>query len=671
MLIRTIKLKNFRQYKDAEIEFALDKDRNTTVILGENGYGKTTLIRAFNWCLYQTNDFKQDKALLNSQVADAMPLNTEQMVKVTIQLEHHGRVYKIITQEKYHKNSDGVVKKVNNPTTIVSVDKGNNIEDYEDAQAHNIIESILKEEMREFFFYDGESNGIDEISNKKSLKNAISIMMKIKNIEILRDYFDERKSYVVKALNNKVYSDGMKNDEDFDFNLEHIRIEMDKIDQNIENNEKLVESLKNELDNLKKQESEKRQYIKANQQSGEYQREIDRLDKKNKKILNDYQNEYSEYINKLGNPKYHMLLRSLFEKCYEKYKVEDLKKQTSFNSEDSLSNITEDAVNQLIKRGRCLCGAIIEDGNAAYNHLMEAKNHMEPHDYAAYLNDFLNIQENGFETNRESLMELVESFSHKFLDSLDEYEANIDRISDLKTKIAGSADVGKIQYELENIITQIGGKKKEIEIIEQQTLPDLHKNKNTCQKEIEKAISKKEEYKVISKCLEISSDIYRMASTHVKKTSAEVRETLENETNTLFKSMYHGNRSISIDNDFNVKTITDQKELDNSTGIDTVKNFAFVAGMMKTAKKKIVDSDDFGLSSDDIYPLVIDAPFSNTDEEHIKKICDVLPESCDQLIMCMINKDYKIARDDLSDRIGRKYQIIKLSETEDRIEEVD
>ena len=32
---------------------------------------------------------------------------------------------------------------------------------------------------------------------------------------------------------------------------------------------------------------------------------------------------------------------------------------------------------------------------------------------------------------------------------------------------------------------------------------------------------------------------------------------------------------------------------------------------------------------------------------------------------------YKVAKDDLNDKIGRKYQIVKLSETEDIIEEVD
>lgn len=673
MLIRTIKLKNFRQYKDAEIEFALDKDRNTTVILGENGYGKTTLIRAFNWCLYQTNDFKHDKDLLNSQVADDMPCDSDKMVKVTINIEHHNREYTIVTQEKYHKNSDGtVVKKDKKPTTIVTViDENNDVNDCEGAHAHNIIESILKEEMREFFFYDGESNGIDEISNKKSLKNAISIMMKIKNVEILRNLFDEKKPHVIKALNNEIYKDGMKSGEDFDFNLADIKTKIENAEKEIEKNNKTKDRLKDELDRLNNQVKGKREFIKANEQSKEYQLEIEGLEKKNKEILDGYEVEYSKFIDKLGNKKSHALLNGLFEKCYNKCEIGSLKEKSSFQSEDSLSNITEDAVNQLIERGRCLCGAVIKDGNDAYNHLIEAKNHMEPHDYAAYLTDFMSLQNSTFEMNRDILDQFVASFNKDFLGSLDNYGANIERIGELKIKVAGSTNVRKVQEDLEKILVQIGEKKKELKIIEEETLPKYQEEIKIYQDKLKKAISKKEEFRVVSKCLDISNEIYRMASTHVKKTSSKVRETLENETNILFKRMYHGNRSITIDNDFNVKTITDQKELDNSTGIDTVKNFAFVTGMMKTAKKKIVDSDEFGVSSDDDYPLVIDAPFSNTDEEHIKKICDVLPESCDQLIMCMIHKDYKVAKDDLNDKIGRKYQIVKLSETEDIIEEVD
>ena len=51
MQLLNIKIRNFRQYKDVDLELAYGEGNKLTVILGENGYGKTTLIRAFVWCL--------------------------------------------------------------------------------------------------------------------------------------------------------------------------------------------------------------------------------------------------------------------------------------------------------------------------------------------------------------------------------------------------------------------------------------------------------------------------------------------------------------------------------------------------------------------------------------------------------------------------------------------
>ena len=47
MLLRTLKLKDFRQFKGEQtISFATDPVKNVTVIMGENGSGKTTLAQA-------------------------------------------------------------------------------------------------------------------------------------------------------------------------------------------------------------------------------------------------------------------------------------------------------------------------------------------------------------------------------------------------------------------------------------------------------------------------------------------------------------------------------------------------------------------------------------------------------------------------------------------------
>jgi DNA sulfur modification protein DndD len=60
LVIKSIALNNFRQYKGEQppILFSTTKDKNVTVILGINTSGKTTLIQAFKWCLYEKVKYK-------------------------------------------------------------------------------------------------------------------------------------------------------------------------------------------------------------------------------------------------------------------------------------------------------------------------------------------------------------------------------------------------------------------------------------------------------------------------------------------------------------------------------------------------------------------------------------------------------------------------------------
>ena len=103
MLIRSIRLVNFRQFKDTTIEFCCDEGKNVTVVTGQNATGKTTLVRAFLWCLYRINNF-EDKILLNkTEAASSVPGGEPKEVKVTVELEHGGYYYKITTKESYAK----------------------------------------------------------------------------------------------------------------------------------------------------------------------------------------------------------------------------------------------------------------------------------------------------------------------------------------------------------------------------------------------------------------------------------------------------------------------------------------------------------------------------------------------------------------------------------------
>ena len=100
-----------------------------------------------------------------------------------------------------------------------------------------------------------------------------------------------------------------------------------------------------------------------------------------------------------------------------------------------------------------------------------------------------------------------------------------------------------------------------------------------------------------------------------------------------------------------------------SEGSNRVKNFAFIAGLVALAKGKIVtDSSENGINlSSEPYPLVMDAPFSNADETHTANISKVLPQIAEQVIM--MQKDWNYAEPVMSDRVGQRYHLNKISET--------
>ena len=95
MQVLSIELINFRQFEHCKIDFSIDKQKNVTLILGDNGTGKTTIAQAFNWCLYGKTTFSNN-ILLNRNKANYLIPNDTEIVNVIVCLEHNNKKYKII-----------------------------------------------------------------------------------------------------------------------------------------------------------------------------------------------------------------------------------------------------------------------------------------------------------------------------------------------------------------------------------------------------------------------------------------------------------------------------------------------------------------------------------------------------------------------------------------------
>ena len=117
-----------------------------------------------------------------------------------------------------------------------------------------------------------------------------------------------------------------------------------------------------------------------------------------------------------------------------------------------------------------------------------------------------------------------------------------------------------------------------------------------------------------------------------------------------------------LDENYNIELLTMMGDTtittEESKGLEAVKNFSFICGLVDLARQKARKSDidsneDMDIIGDDgemeintePYPLVMDAPFSNVDEIHINNIAKVLPEVAEQVIIILMKKGMDMTLD--------------------------
>lgn len=156
MLLQSIKLENFRQFRNESIDFADGSDgKNVTIIIGENGTGKTTFAQAFFWCLYGETEFS-DKSMLNKLVATEMRPGQEKKVQVTLKLRHGEVDYTLIREQIYRKDNANRIKADNTVFDIATKDSSGNTTYVKKSQCESEVKSILPKELSRYFFFDGE-----------------------------------------------------------------------------------------------------------------------------------------------------------------------------------------------------------------------------------------------------------------------------------------------------------------------------------------------------------------------------------------------------------------------------------------------------------------------------------------------------------------------------------
>jgi DNA sulfur modification protein DndD len=652
-------MKNFRQFLGEQVVvIADDFEHNVTVILGKNTSGKSTLLNAFNWCLYGTNNF-ETKDLLNSDRLREMQSGDTEIVLVEITLVHSDTEYIISRSQEYRCDDRSVRATPVNPPKVSYKKPDGQTEIVRSAHITRVINEILPEELSGYFFFDTEK--IENISNKVDVTEAVKSLLGLSVLyNAMRHLRDYSKCNVINKLKSNMDMDGSQHAADRLNRIKSEQLRRETISEDLSNT-------KNQIDYYEKRKEHLSEIIRDNQSTAVLQREKEKLETAIENELISLNMTCDNFLKEFNSNAINYFSLPLMQRALELLKNEKI-------VDKGIKDMTSESIKEIIERKKCVCGMEVLEGTEAYNCLIKELEYLPPQSIGTVIRNFRERIYTYGSTNETYYINL-ESRYQAFYRSKGRIQEWNDDLFEISDQIKGKENIRKYEEELIDIkghLKKFIEKKEDLIRLDENCIREIEKH----QKAYDSLSAATEKNKDIMLHVRYAEEIYDwIAKTYSEKESI-IREKLESKVNEIFSQMYHGRRKVVIDDKYRVALLTEYIDedikTDRSRGLETVKNFAFVAGLVDLAREKITSktSDgDVDLSSEP-YPLIMDAPFSNADEGHVKNISQILPEIAEQIVMFVMEKDWSFAEPVMGHRVGKSYYLDKISETLTYIKEV-
>lgn len=663
MIIKSITIQNFRQYKNEnKIEFSTDPDRNVTIILGVNTSGKTTIIQAFNWCLYETTSFKSRDMLLNSELAASMPENGYATVRVQIVLVHEDKEFTIVRAQRFNKLPFS--NKVRGEKTSLSVSykepNGNSypITPYE---CQNTINKILPAGLSDYFFFDGER--IQDINNKKDVVSAVRGLMGLDVAKVAVDHLDPNKSTsVIRKLQSELKGSS-------DSETQRLQTKLDQTIVALENSRNRLTQIAAEIAFAKEERERISDVLRGTEEVRNLQKRRDDLMRNRSGAEAGIRGSQERLINDFNRDYFTFFIQPLLGRAQKV--LADASKQM-----EGIPEMNAKAIDYIIKRGRCICGCDLTKNQGAIENIEYEKSLLPPQHIGTMVRSFKETCSMIISQCRSAALKntILNDYSdiRRFQRGIGEIVDELKIISD-KIKEHGSVNVAQIENDnsanertLENKLRQQGTIENEIKSYER-TIEESQRLINSL------AVQCKQN-ELLRREIEYATAVYEWFKESYDKQEKEVKQDLLDSVNKIFEKMYHGSRQITIDDNYRIQLITsvgDEKiTTDESKGLEAVKNFSFITGLVDLARKRArkVEKSPFSNEPDifttEPYPIVMDAPFSNVDEIHINNISSILPEIAEQVILIVMKKDWTYAEKTMGEKVGASYYIEKVNNSD-------
>ena len=672
MYFKQITLQNFRQFKEkTTVTFSTDHVKNVTIIMGDNGTGKTSFAQAFTWCLYGRTDFKDQDIFSKSKKAEMTNTDTAETF-VELVFVHGDIEYTLKRSLVYKKDLLGDIIKPRFSECVLTYKK-------EDGQTETIksenklnktIDGILPRELSRYFLFDGER--VEKMSAEIQSGKSDEFAEAVRRILGLDSYLNalihiksdpkkdkgRMRSDTVLGKYNKQYSDsGNESVSRLTEEISALEIEMQGLNNRKDELEAAKPIIQQEYDKLTEQIVKNKEGEEIAKKKAEAERKIERLSQ----IVDNSAKDIFSHLSKDGVNYFsqHLIARAI-------------KMLAETDAVDKgVPSIDDKTIDYIFKHHRCICGTEIKDGSPEEKELNLLLNYIPPKSLGNMIGSYI-TEGRARITGTTDLYEYVAN-------KLRSDTENIETIDDLRL------DIENYDAQLDNVkdIEQLRLKQRTIKIKQdndEQEIREIITRINEIESEIKIKDSRRKELSLqdeTNKKIAIYRSYAEAAYDYIEKEYSSyekgVREYLEECINRIFLNIYSEGLSLNIDSKYNVKirvndvqNLQDEVETSTSQSISVV--FAFITGVIETAKKYEQDKKEKKLTTEP-YPLVMDAPLSAFDKKRIKTVCDTIPEICEQVIIFIKDTDGEIAHEHLSGKIGSSYLFRKVTSVETEIKE--
>lgn len=634
MKIIKFKMTDFRQYRGTHtIEFS-SGDKNTTLILGNNGNGKTGIFRALMFALYGDMSLLQDKnkeniLLVNKDLLEEN-LNLPVSSRVELYFENEGKEYiisRIVKQNKTGKNK--VETLIETPKLFNINENGEIVESFykDETTIENFINNIISHDIRDFFFFDAEEMTLlDEQKSTKEIsedvKNGLIQLLQIKYLEDSKNEIDGKIKFFEREIKKRI------NDE----RLDRVNLRIEEINNE---NEKLDEDNRNirlQLNNIKIEKEQVEEKLSENS-------DIERLYSKRNEIINTIKNK-EDVLKALNKSSKNVVLDAtnlIAKDILQKNKIELI----GFISNRS-DQVPIDVINKTIEECKCaVCSSKFDEDSDQMTHLLKIKDNYKHSGYTDVVRNILNYLDR-LDNQEDEIRLSVRSQLEDIINIYNDIENLFIKKEAFEEQIGNRADISENLKVLKENLKKYDDDKVKLSLNEQINLEKIENHRVELNKlliEKEKLENKYDDTKVLqevrNKLQSYSIILENTRNSYIQSITDQLSKKIFETFITLLSSKdVHNYSGVVINEEFEIELLDNYgNNVINhlSMGQGQIFSLSFILSLASLASKG-KDNIDF--------PLFMDSPLGRLDRENRKNIILNVPKLTNQLILLLTDSEY-------------------------------